>query len=251
MVYFSILLFITGAVFGSFFTVVGSRIPLKKSIIKPRSHCENCNHYLKWYELIPIISYLIQKGRCSVCKTKISLIYPLIEILCGTLFLISFLIFGISYEFLISLIISSLLIIIFVSDFQYLYILDSPIVIGSLLVLVIKYFNNGTRSVLMSILCGILMFLLMLMIKIIGDKLFKRESLGGGDIKLSIFMGIVLGARLTLVSFIVSSFTALPFALIYTKIKKDAEVPFGPFLMIGTMFCFIFGDCIIKILEFI
>ena len=79
-------LFIAGLVLGSFYTVVGLRGPLNKSIIKPRSHCENCNHQLSWYELIPVLSYIIQKGKCRCCNQKISIIYPLIEILCGFCF---------------------------------------------------------------------------------------------------------------------------------------------------------------------
>ena len=73
----SIYLFIIGTIFGSFYTVVGSRRPVNESIIKPGSHCTTCNHFLKWYELIPIISWVIQGGKCRKCKTKLSLIYPI------------------------------------------------------------------------------------------------------------------------------------------------------------------------------
>ena len=79
-----ILLFVLGLVMGSFFMVVGSRLPKGESIIKPRSHCDECGHILKWYELIPVFSFVFQLGRCSKCKTKLSIAYPFIEILNGS-----------------------------------------------------------------------------------------------------------------------------------------------------------------------
>ena len=81
MIFIYICLFIVGIVFGSFFNVVGLRLPKNESLISPRSHCVNCNHILDWYELIPVFSYLFLKGKCRKCKQKISMQYPLIEII--------------------------------------------------------------------------------------------------------------------------------------------------------------------------
>ena len=133
-----IYLFITGIILGSFYNVVGLRRPLNESIIKPRSHCPKCNHVLSWYELIPLVSYFIQKGKCRNCHKKIAKEYPLIELLTGLLFVLSYFIFGFSYNTLLMLIISSLLVIIFVSDFKYYVILDGPLLIFGSLILNIK-----------------------------------------------------------------------------------------------------------------
>ncbi len=234
-------LFIMGTIFASFYTVVGMRLPNGKSIISPRSHCESCNRILKWYELIPIISFFITSGRCRACNAKISLIYPLIELLGGILFVLSYLIFGFTYNTLIMLIISSLLIIIFVSDFKYFVILDSPLLISSILIFIIRYLDLGLKNTLIYVLCGFSMFVTMYLIKLLGDRLFKRESLGGGDIKLSFVMGLVLGFRLGIFSLIIASFLALPYAfyLIYSK-KADNEMPFGPFLISALLIVFMF-----------
>ena len=127
-------MFIIGAVLGSFYMVVGDRLPNNESIVVPRSHCSKCNHTLSWYELIPIVSYIIQRGKCKNCHTKLSISYMLIEILSGTLFALSYYLYGFNYEFFMSIIISSLLIIIYVSDFKYLIINDEPLIIA------IKYY---------------------------------------------------------------------------------------------------------------
>ncbi len=239
-----IYLFVLGAVFGSFYTVIGLRRPLNQSIIKPASHCEECNHQLKWYELIPLISFLIQRGKCRYCGTKISFIYPLIEILSGSLFALSFYLFGFAYNTLIMLFISSLLIIIFVSDFKYYIILDGPLIIFGILILLIKYFQSDLKTILFSLLSGFCLLGVMLLVKFIGDKLFKRESLGGGDIKLAFLIGFIVGFKLGLVSLILSSFIALPYAFYVILSKNNDEMPLGPFLISSLLIVFIFSDYI-------
>lgn len=95
-----IMIFISGLVLGSFYNVVGYRLPNNMSIIYPRSHCPNCNHELKFYELIPVISYIFLLGKCKVCKKRISIFYPFFEIITGILFLLSYFVFGLSINFL-------------------------------------------------------------------------------------------------------------------------------------------------------
>ena len=248
MIYIYILLFIIGSIMGSFYTVIGLRRPLNESIVSPRSHCESCNHTLKWYELIPVVSYVIQAGRCKFCNSKISSIYPIIEVLSGLLFMLSYILFGFSYKMIIMLLLSSLLIIIYVSDFKYFVILDVPLIIFSLLILITKYIFLGYKATLYSLIAGLVMFLIMYLIKLFGDKVFKRESLGGGDIKLAFLMGIVLNFKLALVSLVFSSFIALPYA-IYLIISKKEEMPFGPFLITSLLFVFVFADTISNVLK--
>ncbi len=107
-----IYLFVLGLLLGSFLTLVGLRAPLNKSIVKPRSHCDTCGHVLAWYELIPIISYLIQNGKCRKCKTKLSIFYPIIELISGNIFALSYIYFGFSYNFFVTIILGCLLIVI-------------------------------------------------------------------------------------------------------------------------------------------
>lgn len=248
---FLIYLFVIGLVMGSFYTVVGLRIPLNESIIKPRSHCDNCHKELKWYELIPIISWVIEGGRCKKCHSKIPAFYPIIELLTGFLFALSYHLYGISYEFFSMLVISSLLIIILVSDFKYLVILDSPLVIGSILILGLKWYYFGFRTFIVSLISGFCLFLFMFTIKFIGDKIFKRESLGGGDIKLATFFGFTLGIRLSFMAIVLGSFLAFPYALYYVIKSKEKEIPFGPFLIIGMLIIFLLQSLINNFIDLI
>ncbi len=237
-----IILFIVGAVFGSFYYVVGSRLPKGESIVKPGSHCEKCNHQLKWYELIPIISYVIQGGKCRKCYTKLSFIYCLIEIVTGLLFALSFYLYGLSYEFFAALIVFSLLILIFITDFNYMIILDSPLVVASILILCLKWYYFGFKTMLLSFASGVIIFALMFAIMKFGNIVFKKESLGGGDIKFSFVIGIILGFKLSLTALILSSFLAFPYAFAVVKLENAKELPFGPFLVSALTVVFLFMD---------
>ena len=247
----AIYIFIIGTIMGSFFNVVAHRLSNNESIIKPGSHCESCQHLLKWYELIPIISFLIQGGRCRQCHTKLSWWYPLIEIITGLFYLFSYLYFGLSPDFFISLVISCVLVITCITDFNYLIILDEPLVIGSILIIIITLITSGLVDTLIAILSGLLLFFFMLLVKILGDKAFKRESLGGGDIKLSFFIGLSLGYKLAFVNLVLASFLTLPIAFYYLVKYKDREVPFGPFLIISNFIIFVLASPILEFIDYL
>ena len=244
-------MFIIGAVLGSFYMVVGDRLSNNESIVVPRSHCSKCNYILSWYELIPIVSYIIQRGKCKNCHTKLSISYMLIEILSGILFALSYCLYGFNYEFFMSIIISSLLIIIYVSDFKYLIINDEPLIIAITLSIITNFIFLGTIKGLYLIISGLVMFIFMYLVKLFGDKAFKRESLGGGDIKLAFFIGCTLGLRLAFVSLIIASFLALPYASYYVVKKQEREIPFGPFLITGVLITFMLSNQIRFVLELI
>lgn len=248
-IYISLLIFLFGIIMGSFYNVVGSRLPQNKSIIKPGSHCEFCNELLKWYENIPLFSYILQKGKCRHCKKLLPFYYFASELATGVLFVFGYLYFGISYEFFMLLIISSLTVIIFVSDFKYMIILDSPLIIAEILILLLKYIYYGASSILPTLISGIVVFLLMLFIGFIGKKIYKRDALGGGDIKLSFVIGSALGIQLSMVCLIFSTFLALPYALATIVLKKDSEVPFGPFIISSFLIVFTYYEKFYNIVK--
>ncbi len=244
------LFFVIGAFFGSFYLVIGTRLPLKENVITGRSRCDSCKNILKWYELIPIISFLIQGGKCRNCHKKITLSHLFIEISSGILFLIGYLKYGISYSLIIYLVLISLSLLIIVSDFKYMIILDSPLIISSIIIMIVKYLNYGMHSLLISIISGLGLFLTMFIIKLIGDKLFKRESLGGGDIKLCFVIGLSIGYRLGLIALIFASFLALPYALAQNYLNKKNELPYGPFLIVATTIIYFFLHKFVNLLIF-
>ena len=250
--YYACVIFLFGACFGSFYNVVGYRVPKGESLLYPSSHCTKCNHKLKAFELVPILSFIFLKGRCYKCKTKISAFYPIFEFLTGVSFAISYVIFGYSLECIYSITFLSMLIIIIISDYQTMIIPDEVLIFFSMLLIFIKYFIGGMGAVGISFVSAICSFVFMLLIKLLGDFLFKKESMGGGDIKLLAVFGFVLGFPLSIVSVFLSAFIALPISLIILKIKKNHEIPFGPFLAISAIIIFLLQidlSFIIKILT--
>lgn len=166
-------------------------------------------------------------------------------------FLIAYYVYGLSFDFFVSLIIAGLVLIIFISDFKYMIILDSPLIVSGLIILALRCFYNGWKDMLFSLLGGLFLFLLMLLIALIGKHIFKREALGGGDIKLAIIIGIILGFKLGLVAIIFSSLLALPYAVATLFLNKNSEVPFGPFLISSLAIVFIFAEKFTNFLNFL
>jgi len=233
------LIFIIGVIFGSFYTVIGVRLPKEESIVTPGSHCDNCGHILRWYENIPILSFILLGGHCKKCKQEIPFIYLLMELLSGALFALCYKVFGLNINFFISVIISSLVIIIFVSDSKYMIINDSPLLIGSLLIFILKWIDTGIISALLSILHGLVIFGVAYLLQIFGYIAFKQEALGGGDIKLSFVAGMILGIKFGVIYIVLASFLAFPYALYITIKNKDNMLPFGPFLVASLLIVFL------------
>lgn len=228
-------LFILGTILGSFYNVVAYRLPKGESIIYPASHCPNCNHKLTPWELIPVFSYLLQRGRCSSCKLKISIFYPISEILCGLLFVICYLSFGISLDLIIALTFTSLLIIVILSDYYYMIIEDSVLIIFSILLIIEIYFIHGLDYLLGQLFSALIAFLIMFILKLAGDYIFKKESMGGGDIKLMAVFGLMIGWEMSIITIFLSAFIALPISIFILKTNRNHEIPYGPFLSIAAL----------------
>lgn len=240
-----------GAIFGSFYNVVGYRLPKKESLAFPSSHCTVCNHKLGPLELIPVFSFIFLGGKCKKCKTKISWYYSVFELLTGLLFMFSYLKFGFSAECFISISLASVLVITIISDYKYFIIPDEIVILGIVLIGIGSFLRGGTgesfeiisafKDLGLTLLNGLLAFGFMFILKIIGDFLFKKESMGGGDIKLMFIIGMVLGLPTAIASVFLSSFIALPIALILTFKKSNHEIPFGPFLSVATLILYFFS----------
>ena len=234
------LFFIVGLFFGSFFAVVGDRWSNDQSIIKPGSHCYNCKKQLSWYELIPVFSYLFSKGRCRSCGDKLSIFYPITELLTGILFAFSYYVCGFTPQLIIGLALSTFLIITIVSDFKYMVILDTPLMITISIVLLTTLITVGFKDFILAILYGVIMFGFLFGVKFLGDKKFKRESLGGGDVKIMFLFGCTLGLQMSFICLVISSLLTYPFALYFVAKKKELEIPFGPFLIGGLLISFLY-----------
>lgn len=233
-------MFIFGTIFGSFFNVVGWRLPKGLSLVKPGSFCPKCKHKLKWYELIPLFSFLIQGGKCRKCKAPIPKFYFIIELTTGILFALSYWIFGFSFECALSILISSFFVIVVVSDSNYLIIPDEVTIFFSIAIILIRLIMNGPLDAFWYLIYGVIAFFIMYGLMLLGNFIFKKESLGGGDIKLMFFVGCCLGIGSSLFTIFLSSFIALPLSLLLYAKNKDSVIPYGPFLLIATLIIVIF-----------
>jgi len=244
---------ILGMFMGSFFTVVGLRLPNNEPIIFSRSICDKCKHKLTMLDMIPIFSYLFLNGKCRYCKKQISSLSSYMELYTGLLFATSYSIFGFSYKLLIALGIVSLLIIVSVSDINYLIIPDEIIIFFSIYFVIFTYLDLGLKLTIYHICSSIILFTLMYIIMLIGNKSFKKESLGGGDIKLMIIFGLILEPLTGIFSIFIASLFALPISLFLLHKNKEHVVPFGPFLLLALTFLYFLqvnDQIILKLLNF-
>jgi len=250
--------FLFGLIVGSFLNCVIFRLEKKESFIKGRSYCPHCHHSLGFFDLIPVLSFLILKGRCRYCHHPISLCYPLVELGCGFLFLFAFqnqlanleLGFLNLFSFFLVLAIFCFLIIIFVFDLWHYLILDKIIypalglVILYRLVEILKFKSwNLGMEYLFSGLATATFFLILVVFS-------SGRWMGMGDVKLSFLMGLFLGFPKILVALIFSFFSGAlvgTFLIILGKKTLKSEVPFGPFLVLATFISFFFSQ---KLIDF-
>ncbi len=244
-----IVLMIFGAIFGSFLGCMGYRIPNKIKTTYPSSFCSNCNKPLKWYMNIPIFSYIFLSGKCAYCKHKIGFIYFLCELLGALLFGLNYILFKFDINFYIASILASMFIVTMVSDFEFYYISDRVLVISGILLIIVSFIFMDTNDAIMRVISGIIMFVTMYGIKIMGNSMFNRESLGDGDIKLMAVIGIALGLLNSFIALFFGSLTGLIYSLIIIKKNKEGLIPFGPFLIIGSLLVVYFSSYITLFIE--
>ena len=244
-----ILLFILGSILGSFLACMGYRIPNKIRTTYPSSFCEHCKNSLKWYMNIPIISYIFLKGKCYYCHKSIGFIYFLSEMLCGILFVTNYLIYDFSMNFFIGTVLTCILIVTIVSDFKYYYISDRVIILGIISLIIILFIFESKIYVFKNIMYSIIMFGIMYLIKLIGNLIFKKESLGDGDIKLMGVIGLALGLINGFVTLFFGSIIGLIYSCITLKSNKEGIIPFGPFLLIGSIFTLYLSNYIVYFID--
>ena len=241
---------LVGLILGSFYACCGYRIPNKISLVKNvRSFCPKCKKEIKWWMNIPFFSYLFLGGKCHYCKEKISIMYPVIELLTCFLAIVGYLKFGLTLEYLIFFTLCSAFIVTCVSDFKYYYVSDRVLLISAIIVFISKLVLYGFKGTLVYVLHAIIVFVLMLLIRFLGDKAFKKESLGFGDIKIMALVGLTIGFVPSLFTIFFGSAIALPFAIYEMVKKKDEIVAFGPFLILGALIIMYFYEPLLELFN--
>ncbi|MFI3115377.1 MAG: prepilin peptidase [Clostridia bacterium] len=237
-----IAIFTMGTFIGSFLNVVIYRVPIKESIVFGRSHCTNCNTQIKNYDLVPIFSYLILKGKCRNCKSVISPRYAIVEFFTGVIFLIAFLINGLNPLSIAIAGFSAILIVITLIDLDTMTIPDSLLVAIAVLIVPFAILQNNITIQERILGFFIISFPMFVLTMIIGG------AFGGGDIKFMAVCGALLGAK----DISVAMFIAILLGGIYSiyilltkKVEKGTHIPFGPYLCVGCYIAVLYGTQII------
>ncbi|MBU0711303.1 prepilin peptidase [bacterium] len=244
----TVFIVVFGLMIGSFLNVCIYRIPKKESIVIPRSHCPHCNHQLRVWENIPVISFLMLKGLCSSCKNKISFRYPIIELLTAILLLMAYFRFGLSVDFFIYSFFLCLLVIITFIDIDTMEILNGLLILG-LIVGVYPVLEGGINSIYQSLIGALSLGLGFFLIRVIGQLLLKKESMGFGDVKYAALIGLLLGWKIGLVASAIAFLSAAILFLMLLPFRKIAigqRIPFGPFLSFGALLGLIWGPHILE-----
>jgi len=262
--------FIIGIVFGSFLNVVILRIPKEESVVFGSSHCTSCGNNLKPWHNIPLFSWLFLRGKCSYCKTSISIQYPLIEFISGLIFVVLADKFGVSLPvFFIGLSFLMLLALSLI-DFKYKMVPDSLNLLAILFAVIGAWNIDGVVSNFQNALLfaggfTLLRFALSyyltssiyragLATKTLWNKHYDRtpfiEAMGEGDIMVAAAMGALLGVKLALVAIFLSALLALPVMLaIMSRSKEEQRVPFVPFLALATFIVYVYDSPILAYIE--
>lgn len=249
-----IFVIILGALWGSFANVCIIRMPQGKGVVVGRSFCVKCNKKIQWFDNIPIISYLLLKSKCRNCKTKISFQYFLVESISLINFLVLYLIFGISLTTLFLIILSVVFLIIFFIDLKH-YIIPNSLTYSMMILGFIKSFVPNLDPIfpnfLNSLIGGLLGYGIIWSIIYFYRQFKKKEGMGLGDAKLFAVVGFWFGwisiPFVIFLSSIIALLSVLPDLLRSSK-KLSSQIPFGPFIILGTIFYLVFQDNFVKLL---
>jgi len=228
-------LFAFGAVMGSFLSVCVYRIPRKESILFPGSHCPICKHRIPFYDNIPVLSYILLKGRCRFCNSSISFKYPLVELLTGVAFLFAFIRFGFSLQLISCIVFFSLLIVAAFIDFDTETVPNKITIPGMIVGLALSPLTISTLKSVLGLVTGMTALYL---IALVGGLIFKKEAMGGGDIKFLAMIGAFLGPiNVLIVLFIGSLIGAITGFII-----RRRRITFAPFLSVAGFAVALYGN---------
>ncbi|RKU12992.1 prepilin peptidase [Candidatus Poribacteria bacterium] len=247
-----VFIFLFGLAIGSFLNVCIYRIPRADvSIHSPRrSFCPDCSEPISPYDNIPILSYLLLRGKCRHCRSTISLLYPLVELATAGLFLVMYYRFGLTLEFLLALVFVAVLVPIFVIDAQHYIIPNVLIVVGLILgfviVCAIAYQRSDVWYLLIRLIGAVVGGMTLWLVAVVGSAVLRKTAMGGGDIKLMALNGLFLGAWPELamvIAFSAFSGAVVGTTLIISGIKdRQSPIPYGPFLAGAAVLVLLWGD---------
>ncbi len=241
----SYILFIFGLFLGSFLALLGWRLPKRKAVIWGRSRCDGCGRTLAWYELVPVLSYVWFGGKCRRCRRALSILYPASEIVCGAGLMYLYQTFGPSLPFLFGALIFCAFLVLAVADILYQILPDGAVIVS----------GAATLGLLVSLQTPWPVIVLHLIVGACAASFFaalwaitRGRGMGFGDVKLAFVLGLLLGYPTIIVGLYVAFLTgaAVGVILIITRqLKLKSKIAFGPFLLLGSVVGFVWGDAIL------
>jgi len=241
-------LFIIGCIFGSFLNVVAYRAPRGRSIVHPPSACPACGARVRPWDNVPVLSFLLLRGRCRDCGARISPRYPVVELLGGAVPLLLWLRYGAGAELAILWPLSYVLIVLSVIDLDSRILPDRVTLPGIAVGLIVSPLLGMTTFV-ESLIGAVVGGGALLLVALLGDAVFRKESMGGGDIKLAAMLGAFLGWKLCLVLLFVAFFAGAVVGVATIAVRGrqwDRTVPFGPFIAFGAFSASLWGDALLR-----
>lgn len=231
-----------GLFFGSFFNVVGLRVPKGESIVTPPSHCVACKRQLKWFELVPVLSWLALRGRCKTCGEKISVVYPVVESGTALLFVAVFVQWGWTVECYIGWFAISVFACLTAADFAYYKIPNKILFPGIAILAVARAFAHplGLSTYLFGAIAGYVLLYLI--------ALFSRGGMGYGDVKLFLFVGLFVGFSGMILTLVLASFIGTVYGVVLRLLKKlgrRERIAFGPFIALACVLTELYGETLI------
>ncbi len=246
-----LIVFIFGAIIGSFLNVCIYRIPRNESIVGPRSYCPKCRKTIGWFDNVPFISFLSLRGRCRHCGEKISKRYFVVELVTALSAMLILRYYPLGSAFFVYWTLTCVLIVIVFIDLEFQEIPDclslQGIAVGLILMTVLRLDGSATTlgAFINSALGVVTGFGSMFLLALLGEVLFKKEALGGGDMKLMAMLGAFLGWKLILLTFFLAPVMGSGVG-IFAKLKhREDVIAYGPYLALGAIISLLYGDAIL------
>ncbi len=236
---YTVLIALYGLIFGSFFNVVGLRVPQGESIMAPPSHCTACQRRLRWYELVPVVSWVVLRGRCRTCRARVSFLYPLIELGTALSVTVFWVRFGWSAEFVVGVFATGVFAVLSAADFAYHRIPDKILLPGIAMLFACRLWFHplGVWSYIGGAVLGYCLLYLIALV--------SRGGMGYGDVKLFLFVGLLTGVWGTILTLVAASFIGAVVGLSLRaagRLAPKQHVAFGPAICLAALAVSLYGE---------
>jgi len=245
--------FFLGAICGSFINVVVYRLPRNLSLIHPNSFCVLCKSPLRWYENIPIVSYIIQGGKCNHCNKHYSFLYFFIEIISGLIFIFLWQLAPDIYHFIFYSLYALIFLALIFIDYKH-FIIPNSLLIPLFILTAVFYIINNQYNIFFHLISAVIVAGVLYILRFAAQFIFKKESFGLGDVKLGSLIGFILGWKAALIAiffgFLIAGMVIIIFFCL-RKISRGSYIPFGPFMILGMVTYLLWGKTIVSLYLFL